>query len=38
MGGPVTGRVLIGIMQGNGMTDTSLGLATGGPLPEIMKA
>lgn len=38
MGGPVTGRILIGIMQAHGMPDTSLGLATGGPLPEIMKA
>jgi Protein of unknown function (DUF1552) len=38
MGGPVTGRILIGIMQAHGMPDTSLGLCTGGPLPEIMKA
>jgi Protein of unknown function (DUF1552) len=38
MGGPQTGRVLISIMQAHGLTASTLGLATGGPLPELMKS
>jgi len=37
-GGPVTGRILISIMQAHGLTASTLGLVTGGPLPELMKA
>jgi hypothetical protein len=36
-GGPVTGRILISIMQAHGLMQDTLGLATGGPLPELMK-
>lgn len=33
----VTGRILIAIMQAHGLMSDTLGLATGGPLPELMK-
>jgi hypothetical protein len=36
MGGPVTGRVLISIMQAHGLMQDTLGMADGGPLPELM--
>jgi hypothetical protein len=38
MGGAQTGRILISIMQAHGLMVDALGLATGGPLPELMKA
>ena len=36
MGGPVTGRVLISIMQAHGLMQDTLGMADGGPMPELM--
>ena len=35
-GGPVTGRILLSIMAAHGMTEDTLGMVTGGPLPELM--
>ncbi len=35
-GGPHTGRVLISILQAHGMMVDTFGLATGGPLPELL--
>jgi hypothetical protein len=36
-GGPNTGRILISIMQAHGLMQDTLGMATGGPLAELMK-
>jgi hypothetical protein len=37
-GGPVTGRILLSIMEAHGLSQQTLGSVTGGSLPELMKA
>jgi hypothetical protein len=35
-GGPVTGRILLSIMEAHGLKQDTLGMVTGGSLPELM--